>query len=167
MGPDLSRARELVGQESGDVPALDKVSTSDIRHWLEMMNEDRRPCHEIDWGNTPAPPAMLLAWTLPPRWTPEPREPAPHETALKALDEAGYDGTAGLELDQEILRPVRVGDRLSCRVKLEGISEGEVESRIGTGIRVDLAYTLSNQNGETVSRQRCRLLKFKKLTLDA
>jgi len=154
-----------VGQESGDVPALDTVSTSDIRHWQEMMGEDRRPCHEIDWPNTPAPPAMLLVWTMPAHWSPEPREPQPHEIALKALDEAGYDGTAGLALDQEILGPVLVGDRLSYRVKLEGVSEGEVESKIGPGIQVDLAYTLLNQKGETVSRQRCRLLKFKKLTL--
>ncbi len=165
MGLDLSAVRKLVGKESGDVPALDKVSKSDIRHWLEMMDEDRTPCHEIDWQNTPTPPAMLLAWTMPPQWTPEPREPAPYEIAMKALDEAGYDGSAGLELDQEILGPVHVGDRLSYRVKLEGVSEEEVVARMGTGIQVDLTYTLSNQNGETVSRQRCRLLKFKKLNL--
>jgi hypothetical protein len=165
MGLDLSDVRKLVGKESGDVPALDKVSKSDIRHWLEMMGEDRTPCHEIDWKNTPAPPAMLLAWTMPPYWTPEPREPEPHEIALQALDEAGYDGSTGLELDQEILLPVYVGDRLSYRVKLEGVSGEEVEAKMGTGIQVDLTYTLSNQNGETVSRQRCRLLKFKKLNL--
>jgi uncharacterized protein len=168
MGLDLRKVRKFVGKESDDMPAPDAVSKSDIRHWLEMMDEDRTPCHEIDWKERAAPPAMHRVWTLPPLWEPEPRKPdEPHERALRALDEAGYDGTVGLAMDQEFLRPVHVGERLSCRAKLEGVSGKEVETNLGSGYQVDLTYTLSNQNGEAVSRHRCRLLKFRKLTLSA
>lgn len=164
MGTDLSEVRKLVGKESGEIPAPDKVSKSDIRHWCEVMDEDRTPCHETNWGEKHAPPAMLMAWTMPPLWTPEPRATvAPHERALKALDEAGYDGAMGLHLDQEFFQPVSVGERLSYRVRVDGVSRDEVQTRMGSGIQVDLLYTISNVKGDAVSRQRYSLLKFKTL----
>lgn len=166
MGLDLAEIQKLVGKESAEILALDKVSKSDIRHWCEVMDEDRTPGHETDWERKAAPPAMLMAWTQPPLWTPEPRPPTePHERALQTLDAAGYNVAVGLSLAQEHLRPVFVGDRLRYTVKLEGVSSEEVETPVGRGIQVDLTYTLSNQSGEVVSRQQCSLLKCAKIAL--
>ena len=161
---DHSRVKKLVGKESGAIPALDKVSKSDIRHWCEAIDLDNTPFHEIDWKKKSAPPAMMMVWTMPPLWSPEPREPTePHELVLKALDDAGYDGAIGLAIDQEFLKPVYVGDRLSYRVKVAGVSSKEVDTKMGKGYQVNLDYTLSNQQGEVVSKHNYALLKFKAL----
>ena len=127
MAFDHSRVKKLVGKQSGAIAALDKVSTSDIRHWCEMIDQDNTPYHKIDWKKKSAPPAMMMVWTMPPLWSPEPKEPTePHELVMKALDDAGYDGAIGLSIDQEFLKPVYVGDRLSYRVKVTGVSGGSV-----------------------------------------
>ena len=164
MGFDYSKVEKLIGKESGAIPALDVVSKSDIRHWLEMIHEDHRHFMKIDWKETCAPPAMIIVWTQPPLWSPEPKEPTePHELAMKALDEAGYDCAIGIEMDQEFFTPVKVNDKLSYTVKLKGISKSEVETKTGSGYKVDLQYTISNQNGKLVSKQDYTLLKMKDL----
>ena len=164
MAFDHSRAKKLVGKVSGAIPALDKVSTSDIRHWCEMIDQDNTPYHKIDWKKKSAPPAMMMVWTMPPLWSPEPKElTEPHELVLKALDDAGYDGAIGLSIDQEFLKPVHVEDRLSYKGKVAAVSSKEVDTKMGKGYRVDLDYTLSNQKGEVVSRHNYALLKFKAL----
>ena len=87
MGFDYSKVKKLVGQESGNIPALDKVSKSDIRHWCELIDEDNTPFHEIDWKKKAAPLAMRMVWTMPPYWSPSPRElTEPHDRVIKALD---------------------------------------------------------------------------------
>jgi len=164
MGFRYAAVKEFVGKESGDILSLDKVSSSDIRHWIECMEDRVVPFEEIKGVKAVAPPAMTMVWTMPPLWEPEPKEPTePHELALKALDDAGYDGAVGLKLKQEFLKPVRIGDQLSYKIKLAAVSPKEVETKMGKGFQVDLVYTLSNQKGDAVSKQNYSLLKFKVL----
>jgi len=164
MAFEHSIVKKLIGKESAAVPALDKVSKSDIRHWCEAIDLDNTPFHKINWKKKNAPPAMMMVWTMLPLWSPEAREPTePHELVTKALDDAGYDGAIGLSIDQEFLKPVYVGDRLSYKVKVTGVSSKEVTTKMGKGYQLDLAYTLSNQKGEVVSTHDYTLLKFKAL----
>ena len=164
MAFEHSMVKKLIGKESAAIPALDKVSTSDIRHWCEAIDLDNTPFHKINWKKKNAPPAMMMVWTMPPLWSPEAREPTePHELVMKALDDAGYDGAIGLSIDQEFFKPVYVGDRLSYKVKVAGVSSKEVTTKMGKGYQVDLGYTLSNQKGEVVSTHDYTLLKFKAL----
>jgi len=166
MSFDYAKVKALVGKESSAIPALDKVSKSDIRHWCELIDENNTPFHEINWEEKAAPPAMMMVWTMPPLWSPEPKEPTePHELMLKALDDGGYDGTIGLTLDQEFFQSAYVGDRLSYQVTVANLSPAEVETSMGKGYQVDLVYTLSNQQGEKISRHTCSLLKFKELKI--
>jgi hypothetical protein len=164
MGFRLAEVKGFLGKESGDIVALDKVSRSDIRHWIECMEDRDVSYEEIKGGKTAAPPAMMMVWTMPPLWTSEQKGPSePHEHALKALEDAGYDGAVGLELDQEFLKPVRIGDRLSYKVKLAGVSPKAVETKMGKGFQVDLVFTMSNEKGEVVSKHNYSLLKYKQL----
>ncbi len=160
----FSQIEHLIGEESGLIPASDKVSKSDIRHYCELIDDDNTPFNQIDWEAKTAPPAMMMVWTMPPFWTPEPKEPSePHELAFKALDDAGYDCHIGLHLEQETFLSVRVGDKLSYTVKLNYVSKQEVETKMGKGYHVDLTYTMSNRKGEVVSKQDYGVLKFKEL----
>ena len=164
MGFRHAEVKALVGKESGVFAALDKVSRSDIRHWIECMEDRDVSYEEIKGAKAAAPPAMMMVWTMPPLWSAEPKEPSePHELALKALDNAGYEGAVGLKLDQEFFKAVQIGDRLSYTIKLAGVSPKEVETKMGKGFQVDLVYTMSNQEGDVVGKLGYSLLKYKML----
>jgi len=151
--------KDLVGKESGVIPALDTVSTSDIRHWRELMEGKKD-----SWNTGVAPPAMTLVWAMGPLWPKKVEVTEPHEQVLKLLDEAGYGVSVGIALDQEYLKPIRLGDRLSYKVKVVSVSSDEEETRYGKGYKVVLLYTFTNQNGEVVSKQGYTILKSRVLT---
>lgn len=165
MSFNRSEAAKFVGRQSSTIKAPDKVSKSDIRHWCEVLGDpDPNYADKIKRGEKTAPPAMTMVWAMPVLWPP--KEPAePHEKLLRLLDEAGYSGTAGIALEQEFLHPVRIGDRLSYRVKVAGLSKGEQVTRMGKGYVVDLLYTFLDGKGKVVSTQKYKVLKFQKLEL--
>lgn len=189
MALERSDIEPLIGKESGPIKALDDVSTSNVRRWYEILNQPddewlqkmrnvpKKPfpymseakekilAEQAFVRNRPVPLPMLLTWARQAFWTPEPIEPSePHERALKAFDEAGYALTIGVNLEEELVRPVKVGDWLSYQVKLEGISAEEEETKLGKGYLVDLLYTFSNKQGEVVSRHKYRVLKIRRLS---
>lgn len=160
MGFNQSEAAKLVGAESGAIRALDKVSKSDIRHWCEVLGDpDPDYTEKIKQGVKTAPPTMTMVWAMPALWPPK-EATEPHEKLFKLLDDAGYSGTVGVALEQEFLRPVRIGDRLSCKVKVAGLSKGEEETKIGKGYLVDLDYTFLDGSGQVVSKQKYKVLKY-------
>lgn len=167
MGFNQSAAAKLVGKESGTMPALDKVSKSDIRHWCEVLGDpDPDYTAKIAAGAKTAPPAMIMVWSQPALWPPKPAA-EPHEKLLKMLDDAGYDSTAGIGLEQEFKAPVRIGERLSFKVKVAGLSKGEESTKMGKGYLVDLHYTFVDGSGKVVSTQKYKVLKFRVMELAA
>ena len=154
----LSQAKKLVGKESSVIQAPDEVSTSDIRHYLEIMEGETE---SRDIGT--APPTMTMAWAMGPLWPQKEKATEPHEQVLMLLDDEGYAGTMGMALDQEYIKPVRVGDQLSFKVKVVSVSSAEEEAEAGKGYKVTLLYTFANRKGEVVSRQTYTILKFKTL----
>ena len=165
MGFNRSEAAKFVGKQSGTIQAPDKVSKSDLRHWCEVVGDpDPDYTEKIKRGEKTAPPAMTMVWAMPVLWPP--KEPvAPHEKLLRLLDEAGYSGSAGIGLEQEFVRPARIGDRLSYKVKVAGLSKGEHATRMGKGYVVDLHYTFLDGKGKVVSTQKYKVLKFQKVEL--
>ncbi len=165
MGFNHSEAAKLVGAESGTIRAPDKVSKSDIRHWCEVFGDpDPHYTEKIKQGAKTAPHTMTMVWAQPPLWPP--KAPAePHEKLLKLLDDAGYIGTAGIGLEQEFQQPVRIGDRLSFKVRVAGLSAGEEATKMGKGYLVDLHYTFLDGSGQVVSTQKYRVLKFRSMEL--
>lgn len=164
MSFDHSEVAKLVGQESGAIRALDAVSKSDIRHWCELIGDADPDYHEqIRRGEKTAPPAMLLVWTMDALWPPKEEALEPHEELARILDEAGYSGAAGIGLEQEFLRPLRIGDRLSFKVKILDVSSDEQETKLGKGHVLRLLYTLFNQDGDVVSTQTSTVLRYQTL----
>ena len=155
-----SRVKDIVGKESGAIRAFDVVRTSDIRHWRELMEGKKD-----SWNTDVAPPAMTLAWAMDPLWPRKVEATEPHEQALKLLDDAGYNVALGIGLDQKYLKPVRLGDQLSYKVKVASVSSAEEKTRMGKGYKVVLDYTFSNQKGEIVSKQTCTILALQRIDL--
>jgi hypothetical protein len=165
MSFDHSEVAKLVGQESGAIRALDAVSKSDVRHWCELLGDaDPDYCEKIKRGEKTVPPPMLLAWTMDPLWPPKREAREPHEKLAKIFDEAGYPGATGVGLDQEFVRPARIGDRLSFKVKILDVSSDEEQTKLGKGYLLRLLYSFLNQDGEVVSTQRSTVLRYQTLT---
>ena len=159
-----SKVAKLVGQESGAIRALDAVSKSDVRHWCELLGDPDPDYHEkIKRGEKTVPPPMLLAWTMDPLWPPKEKAQEPHEKLAKIFDEAGYSGATGVGLDQEFVRPVEIGDRLSFKVKILDVSSDEKETKLGKGYLLRLLYTFLNRKGRVVSRQTYTVLRYQDL----
>jgi acyl dehydratase len=155
----LRQVEELVGKESGPIQALDAVSTSDIRHWRELMEGKKD-----SWNTDVAPPSMTMVWAMEALWPKKGDATEPHEQVLRVLDDAGYGVAVGIALNQEYLKPVRLGDRLTYQVRIVGVSSIEEETKMGKGYKVELLYAFTNQEGEMVGKLAYTILKAKVLS---
>ncbi len=155
-----SQVKGFIGKESSIMQALDVVSTSDIRHWRELMEGKKD-----SWNTKEAPAPMLIAWTMDPLWPKRVEATEPHQQVLKLLEDLGYGLALGISLDQQYLKPVRLGDTLSYKVKVASVSSAEEKTKMGIGYKVVLNYTFSNQKGETVSKQSYTILALQKMAL--
>ena len=164
MALDITEVNALVGKESSLILARHKANISDIRHWSEVIQQDNRSYLEFEKNTETAPSAMLMVWAMPPLWSAEAKGATePHERAIKVLKDAGYDTSLAIALEQKFFQPVKVGDRLSYKVKLSEVSQKEVDTAIGPGYQLDLRYTFQNQDGKVVSEQIYRLAQVAKV----
>ena len=60
----------------------------------------------------------------------------------------------------EYFTPMRLGDRLSYKIKLASVSP-EKTTRMGKGFFIMAEYNYTNQKGELVCRQPFTIFKFK------
>lgn len=166
-GVDIKKVQELVGKESGKIEGPDRVCRSMIRQWCEVM-EDANPLYwdeeyasKSKYGGIIAPPTMNQAWTLDPLW-PEMEFPwMPHDVAVEMFDEAGYTEVVATEQTMEFIKPLRLGDKVSAKIKFVGVSPYEHKTPMGAGHYLDILYTFTNQNDEVVGTLSFRFLKYK------
>ena len=161
---------EPVGQ-GGPALAPDPVNQPMIRHWTAAF-ADHNPVY-VDpdvaarsrFGGIVAPPLMLQTWTMP---TPllagiAERGGSPveleGESALSALDRAGYVGTLATNSEFEIVRYLKLGETVSATTVFESIGQ-EKQTRIGRGRFVTWVTTYTVAPDEVVGRQTFRILKF-------
>ena len=171
------RLEKYVGEPLGaDGEAPDPVNIPMIHHWVDAL-DDRNPIYEDEeaakatrHGGQVAPPAMLQAWTMP---RPKiegiaERGGAPGEldadSAIVALDEAGYVGTLATNSELEFFRYLRPGDQLHTKARMDTISARKRTS-LGLGYFVTWITTYTDQNGEEVGRQLFRIFKFDPSTI--
>ena len=167
MARDITAVNALVGRQSAPIPARQAANIPDIRHWCEVIREDNRSYTVFERDIVHAPAALLMVWTMPPLWAPEPRaDSEPHERAIRLLEEAGYAMGVSVALEQKFQRPLKVGERLSYRVTPAGVSQAEVETAIGRGYQLELQYAFQGQNGELVSEQLCRRVQVARVTVN-
>ena len=151
--------------------APDPVNQPMIRHWAAAF-EDANPVYVDEasaaasrFGAVVAPPLMLQTWTMAtPRITGiAARGGSPVEVertgALAMLDDEGFVGTLASNSEFEILRYLRVGEKVHAETLIEEISD-EKQTRLGPGYFVTWVTTYRS-DGEVVGRQRFRILKFR------
>jgi acyl dehydratase len=150
-----------VGRTSEPRFAEAPIAESAIRQYVAAI-EDPNPLYwdpavarEIAGGPV-APPAMLVTFTTPPRWSPA-AEPPP-QALLVAVPMPG-DSMINISSEYEFFDRLRVGDRLEVVESVESVSE-EKETRVGRGHFLTVVARFRRENGELVATQRNVMLRF-------
>ena len=142
-----------------------EVSEHAIRTWCSAIGEDNPVYHDpaaarqAGLPGVIAPPVMLQTWTMPIGRQARAASPTLHARARALAAEAGFDAVVATDYEQEYLRPVRPGDRLSERSWVETVSERKATA-LGPGRFVTIAFEFRDQRGEPVGRMRARTLYF-------
>ncbi|MFE0473494.1 bifunctional MaoC family dehydratase N-terminal/OB-fold nucleic acid binding domain-containing protein [Streptomyces sp. NPDC058947] len=132
----------------------DPVNEPMIRHWCEAMG-DTNPAYT--GPDAIAPPTMLQAWTMA-GLSRRPERAAAYDELLTLLDASGHQAVVATDCEQEYLRPLRPGDRVTYDSVIESVSERKT-TRLGTGYFVT-TRTDVRANGEPAGTHRFRILKY-------
>jgi uncharacterized OB-fold protein len=133
-----------------------------IRHWCEAMGDGNAAYAGPD---AVAPPTMLQVWTMgglsghtdPDLSVHTGRAAAQHEL-FALLDGAGYTSVVATDCEQEYLRPLRPGDRITYDAVIESVSERKA-TKLGTGYFVTTRMDV-RADGEPAGTHRFRILKY-------
>ncbi|MES2482492.1 MAG: MaoC family dehydratase N-terminal domain-containing protein [Pseudomonadota bacterium] len=161
----MAELQAMVGLEGPSFEGPDPVNTAMIRHWCAAIG-DRHPAYtqpalaaQTQWHGVIAPPAMLQAWVMPGFGVP-PADNDPIAHFHKRSAELGYSSIVATNCEQEYLRPLRLGDRVSVRKRIEAVSD-EKRTALGAGIFLTSRFTFTDGDGHEVARMLHRVLKFK------
>ncbi|MFI6860204.1 bifunctional MaoC family dehydratase N-terminal/OB-fold nucleic acid binding domain-containing protein [Streptomyces sp. NPDC050421] len=133
----------------------DLVSEPMIRHWCEAMG-DAHPAYA--GPGAVAPPTMLQAWTMGGLSGHTDRS-GPYDELFGLLDGAGYTSVVATDCEQEYLRPLRPGDRITFDAVIEAVSERKT-TKLGTGYFVTTRMDVRAQD-EPAGTHRFRILKYR------
>jgi acyl dehydratase len=156
----------LVGEESEAKRGVDKVNEAMIRHWCEAMQDgnplytDEKLAKKSEYKSIIAPPQMVQAYTMSPKWPIKDEKLDVLGTAVKTAANAGYFGVVATNTTQEYFEPMRPGDRISLKVKLASVSP-EKNTRLGKGFFVTADFTYTNQDEKVVCVQSFTVYLFK------
>lgn len=151
-----SRMKEYEGRAAATAGVgKDVVSRAMIRHWCEAMG-DRLPAYE--GPDAIAPPTMLQAWTMGGLSGHADRSGA-YDELLALLDGAGCTSVVATDCEQEYLRPLRPGDRITFDAVIESVSERKT-TKLGTGYFVTTRMDV-RADGEPAGTHRFRILKYR------
>lgn len=159
---------QFVGRSGPESVAQDEVNLPMIRHWVEAMGDanpvylDEDAARATGRDGVVAPPTMLQAWTM--RGYAASQAPAPSGDVLSelwaALAADGFSSVVATDCEQEYLRELVPGDRISATETVESISP-QKRTALGTGHFVTTVKTYRDQHGDTVAVQRWRTLRFR------
>ncbi|WP_415957240.1 bifunctional MaoC family dehydratase N-terminal/OB-fold nucleic acid binding domain-containing protein [Streptomyces sp. 021-4] len=136
----------------------DPVNLPMIRHWCEAMG-DTSPAYR--GPDAVAPPTMLQAWTMG-GLTGHPHgtgRSAAYDELLGLLDGAGYTSVVATDCEQEYLRSLRPGDRITFDAVIEAVSRRKT-TKLGTGYFVTTRMDV-RADGEPAGTHRFRILKYR------
>lgn len=155
----------MAGRKGPLVEGPDAVNAAMVRHWCAAIG-DRNPVYtqpdvaaRSRWRGVIAPPAMLQAWVMPGFEVPAPADdPVAEFHGLSAA--LGYSAIVATNCEQEYLLPLRPGDRVRVRKRIEAVS-AEKRTALGPGVFLTTRFTFSNDRGLEVARMLHRVLKYK------
>ncbi|MFI6648660.1 bifunctional MaoC family dehydratase N-terminal/OB-fold nucleic acid binding domain-containing protein [Streptomyces sp. NPDC050529] len=148
------RAYEGRGAATSGV-GKDLVNEPMIRHWCEAVG-DTHPAYT--GPGAVAPPTMLQAWTMGGLSGHSDRSGA-YDELFGLLDGAGYTSVVATDCEQEYLRPLRPGDRITFDAVIEAVSERKT-TKLGTGYFVTTRMDVRAQD-EPAGTHRFRILKYR------
>ncbi|MFF1645113.1 bifunctional MaoC family dehydratase N-terminal/OB-fold nucleic acid binding domain-containing protein [Streptomyces sp. NPDC058240] len=149
------RLKEFEGRAAATAgTGKDPVNEPMIRHWCEAMG-DTNPAYS--GPEAVAPPTMLQAWTMGGLSGHTDRSAA-YEELFGLLDGAGYTSVVATDCEQEYLRPLRPGDRITFDAVVESVSERKT-TKLGTGYFVTTRMDV-RADGEPAGTHRFRILKY-------
>jgi uncharacterized OB-fold protein/acyl dehydratase len=157
----------LVGSTSGEATVgPDPVNAPMIRHMVEALG-DTNPVYVDDaaakaagFDGIVAPATMLQTWSMGGLHRKAPSPEGGWGAALVLLDGAGFTSTVAVNCEQEYIRYLQPGDRVSVTGSLESVSE-EKATGLGVGHFVTTKDEYRDQDGELVGTHLFRVLKFK------
>ncbi|WP_274560413.1 bifunctional MaoC family dehydratase N-terminal/OB-fold nucleic acid binding domain-containing protein [Streptomyces spiramyceticus] len=132
----------------------DPVNEPMIRHWCEAMG-DNSPAYS--GPDAIAPPTMLQAWTMGGLSGHTGRSSA-YDELFALLDGAGYTSVVATDCEQEYVRDLRPGDRITFDAVIESVSERKT-TKLGTGHFVTTRMDV-RADGEPAGTHRFRILKY-------
>ncbi|MFE9395637.1 bifunctional MaoC family dehydratase N-terminal/OB-fold nucleic acid binding domain-containing protein [Streptomyces flavidovirens] len=132
----------------------DPVNEPMIRHWCEAMG-DTAPAYS--GPGAIAPPTMLQAWTMG-GLSGHTGRSAAYDELLALLDGAGYTSVVATDCEQEYVRDLRPGDRITFDAVIESVSERKT-TKLGTGHFVTTRMDV-RADGEPAGTHRFRILKY-------
>ncbi|MFE1171004.1 OB-fold domain-containing protein [Streptomyces sp. NPDC058773] len=132
----------------------DLVNEPMIRHWCEAVG-DANPAYR--GPDAIAPPTMLQAWTMGGLSGHADRSGA-YDELSGLLDSAGYTSIVATDCEQEYLRPLRPGDRITFDSVIESVSERKT-TKLGTGHFITTRMDI-RADGEPAGTHRFRVLKY-------
>ncbi|WP_406731515.1 bifunctional MaoC family dehydratase N-terminal/OB-fold nucleic acid binding domain-containing protein [Streptomyces sp. NBC_01794] len=132
----------------------DLVNEPMIRHWCEAMG-DANPAYT--GPDATAPPTMLQVWTMGGLSGHTDRSAAQDEL-FALLDGAGYTSVVATDCEQEYLRTLRPGDRITFDAVIESVSELKT-TKLGAGHFVTTRMDV-RADGEPAGTHRFRILKY-------
>ncbi|WP_432144138.1 bifunctional MaoC family dehydratase N-terminal/OB-fold nucleic acid binding domain-containing protein [Streptomyces sp. bgisy084] len=132
----------------------DMVNEPMIRHWCEAVG-DANPAYR--GPDAVAPPTMLQAWTMGGLSGHADRSGA-YDELSGLLDSAGYTSIVATDCEQEYLRPLRPGDRITFDSVIESVSECKT-TKLGVGHFITTRMDI-RANGEPAGTHRFRVLKY-------
>ncbi|MFB7185356.1 bifunctional MaoC family dehydratase N-terminal/OB-fold nucleic acid binding domain-containing protein [Streptomyces sp. NPDC056230] len=149
------RLKEFEGRAAATAGVgKDPVNEPMIRHWCEAMG-DTDPAYT--GPEAIAPPTMLQAWTMGGLSGHTDRSQA-YEELFALLDGAGYTSVVATDCEQEYLRPLRPGDRITFDAVIESVSQRKT-TKLGTGYFVTTRMDV-RAAGEPAGTHRFRILKY-------
>ncbi|MGW2560534.1 bifunctional MaoC family dehydratase N-terminal/OB-fold nucleic acid binding domain-containing protein [Streptomyces sp. NPDC001514] len=132
----------------------DLVNEPMIRHWCEVMGDTNAAYRGPD---AIAPPTMLQAWTMG-GLSGHPDRSGAYDELSALLDGAGFTSVVATDCEQEYLRPLRPGDRITFDSVIESVSPRKT-TKLGTGHFVTTRMDI-RADGELSGTHRFRILKY-------
>ncbi len=169
MADYFQRLQALIGVPSPVWVSHYPISEAMIHHWCDAMG-DRNPLYldagiarDEGFGDVVAPPTMLQAWTMPGL---RPTDEPPGGDMTQIFYAAGFAGVVATNCDQEYVRYLQPGDRVTSTHALESVSELK-KTALGEGHFVSQLWTFRDANREIVGTMRFRMLFFKPANREA
>ncbi|MFI5805678.1 bifunctional MaoC family dehydratase N-terminal/OB-fold nucleic acid binding domain-containing protein [Streptomyces sp. NPDC051561] len=157
-GEFLDRLKKYEGLAAAtSAVGKDLVNESMIRHWCEAMG-DTSPAYE--GPDATAPPTMLQAWTmggLSGHGSGAGRTSA-YDDLFALLDGAGCTSVVATDCEQEYVRDLRPGDRITFDAVIESVSDRKT-TKLGAGHFVTTRMDVYG-NGKLAGTHRFRILKY-------